>query len=281
MMLPLLLLPLPPPSLAAATAQQLLSAATTHNGSANSSPQFVAAAGAKPTITATVLKATAPKKQLITKRKKDAKVNAAAKYIKSRTIFPSNDPPFKPFKAPVVRDRDDAFAASARHHHTISDKADDDAIASALPTITQRKQDKYGNPWYRAWASEDKGGCPSEDRIVVLVHHMPRGDETEETRPPSEYMTFQQIKQHSLIKMKELPLPLRYGADLYFTEDAQLRANRLAAEAGGGTKRIQKKGAFAIIWRRTFADVAGYDRCVAKREAQRLEALDKRQWADW
>ena len=129
-----------------------------------------------------------------------------------------------------MRDRDDAFAASARHHHTISDKADDDAIASALPTITQRKQDKYGNPWYRAWArSAHTGGsdCPSEDHIVVLVHHKARGDETEETKPPSEYMTFKQLKQHSLVRLKELPIGVRFGADLYFVEDAQLRAERL------------------------------------------------------
>ncbi len=82
--------------------------------------------------------------------------------------------------------------------------------------------------------------------MVVLVHHRPRGQETEETKPPSEYITFQQLKQHSLIKLKELPLGVRFLEDLMFVEDAQLRrlrADRMKAQEGGPlTKQIHKKG---------------------------------------
>ncbi len=48
--------------------------------------------------------------------------------------------------------------------------------------------------------------------MVVLVHHKARGEETEETKLRSEYMTFQQLKQHSLIKLKEVPLEAKFGA---------------------------------------------------------------------
>jgi hypothetical protein len=47
---------------------------------------------------------------------------------------------------------------------------------------------------------------------MALVHFVPRGDETSETKPPSVNMTLKQLKQYSLIKRKELPLGVRYGA---------------------------------------------------------------------
>ena len=43
-------------------------------------------------------------------------------------------------------------------------------------------------------------------------------------------MTFAELKKHSIARfapMKELPIEVRFGADLMFTEHMQLRADRL------------------------------------------------------
>jgi hypothetical protein len=197
----------------------------------------------------------APKKWL-----KKRKPICASFKVTSLTIFPSKKPPFKVKKNPIVPDREDL--APINFHTT--DNAKDDEIARNLQPITQHKVDKYGNPWYRAWAPQDMGGgCPSEDHLVVLVQHRVRSEETEETKQPSEYMTFQQLKQHSLIKLNELPLEVKSGANLMFLEDAQLHADRMKAQEGGQlTKPIQKKWLFCTVWRRTHADLAGYEKFV-------------------
>ena len=216
----------------------------------------------------------APKKLL---KKMREPIRASFKIV-SRTIFPSKEPAFKVQKTPIIPDREDVLSSIQKFN--TADKAQDEEIARSLPPITQRKVDKYGNPWYRAWSPLNKatgeGGCQSEDHMVVLVHHKARGEETEETKPASEYMTFKQLRQHSLIKLNEVPLEAKFGADLIFVEDAQLRADRiLKLEAGGG--RIQKKGLFCVVWRRTHADMEGYDKFVADLSAFHT----KRQWADW
>jgi hypothetical protein len=51
-----------------------------------------------------------------------------------------------------------------------------------------------------------------------------RGEETLETKPPWMYMTFKELQQHSLMRLKELSLGAR-PADLVFKEDAQQRAD--------------------------------------------------------
>jgi hypothetical protein len=227
----------------------------------------VAAAAAAPKSTAM-----APKKLL----KKREPIRASFKIV-SRTIFPSKEPAFKVQKTPIIPDREDLTPIQK---FNTANKAQDEEIARSLPPITQRKVDKYGNPWYRAWSPLNKatgeGCCLLEDHMVVLVHHKARGEETEEMKPASEYMTFQQLKQHSLIKLKEVPLEAKFGADLMFVEDAQLRADSiLKLEEGGG--RIQKKGLFCAVWRRTHADMEGYDKFIADLSAFHT----KRQWADW
>ncbi len=85
---------------------------------------------------------------------------------------------------------------------------------------TSRKTDKYCNPWYRAWEPSYQGGCRLEDRIVVLVHSVPHGDDALETKPPLVYMTLKEMKQRLLIKLKELLLGVLFGTDLMFTENA-------------------------------------------------------------
>jgi hypothetical protein len=49
--------------------------------------------------------------------------------------------------------------------------------------------------------------------MEVLVHFKPMGLETEETKQLDQYMTFNQLKQHSLLKLKEpeVPVELCYG----------------------------------------------------------------------
>jgi hypothetical protein len=61
-----------------------------------------------------------------------------------------------------------------------------------------------------------------------------------------------------------------------WSDSKHTRAARLEA-SGEPQKPIQKKGLFAEVWCNTDADVAGYDRFVAKLE----EFCKKRQWADW
>ncbi len=55
-------------------------------------------------------------------------------------------------KTPIVPDFEDL--APIKFDTTY--KAEDDEIARSLPRITQRKVDKYGNPWYHAWSPLNK-----------------------------------------------------------------------------------------------------------------------------
>ena len=80
--------------------------------------------------------------------------------------------------------------------------------------------------------------------------------------------------------MKEVPLEVRFGADLMFKEHEQLRADRLlrinlGLEAASG-KTTQRRCGFSAVWRTTYADCAGYDRFQASLTANLL----KRSWAD-
>ena len=155
-------------------------------------------------------------------------------------------------------------------------------IAQNLPPTPYRKQDTYGNPYYRAWspATEYGGGCPMEHRMMVLVHFAPMGLETEEDKPEDTYMNFEAYKRHCMEKgIKEWPIAVRYGADLMFFEDEQLRANRIAKELTGNvptSRPIQKKGHFSCVWRFTHADHEGYDKFIAGIDAN----LKKRSWTD-
>ncbi len=72
-------------------------------------------------------------------------------------------------------------------------------------------------------------------------------------------MTFKELKQHSLLKLKELLLSVCFSTDLMFKEDVQLH-NELMAEADGRLmKLIQKKGLFSEVWQRANIDEAGYN----------------------
>ena len=51
--------------------------------------------------------------------------------------------------------------------------------------------------------------------------------EPEENRTKPVYMTFAELKKHSIAPTKELPIEVLFSADLIFTEHEQLRADRL------------------------------------------------------
>ncbi len=74
-----------------------------------------------------------------------------------------------------------------------------------------------------------------------------QGIETEETKSRDVYMNFETLKKHSIERMKEVPIAVKFGADLYFVEDEQKRANRIMLEEGGETKAIKRR---AFSWRR-------------------------------
>jgi hypothetical protein len=253
------------------TTDAALSTASTPAGSARASPAASTIAKAIVVVAppaasaAAVAKALAPKKLIVR-----APLRASFK-IKSRTVFPSTEGACKPWKAQVIRAKEDAPFEKR------GTSAEEDAeIAANLPANPYRKQDAYGNPHYRAWAPCAQGGCPLEDHMMVLVHFAPIGLETQEDKPADTYMHFAAFKRHSLDKrIKEWPIATRFGADLMFFEDEQLRANRIAVEAAGG-KPIQKKGSFACVWRFTHADHAGYDKFIEGISAN----LKKRSWTE-
>ena len=95
-------------------------------------------------------------------------------------------------------------------------------------------------------------------------------------------MTFEELKQHSIAPMKDLPIEVQFGAesaDLMFTKHEQLRLLRadrlrridLGLEAATG-KKSQRRGGFSAVWRTTYSDCDGYDCFMAN--------LLKRSWAD-
>ena len=246
------------------------SAASTPAGSAYSSPSLVNAASSVSRI------ALAPK--IVLKKKREAP--RAHTKIVSRTIMPSTsakkvEPQLKGqiVVAPTPPRDSVGLAMSA---------AEQDAeIARDLPKIRFTKKDRFGAPFYRAWAPVADGGCPSEDHIVVLVHFARQGLETEETRTKPVYMTFAELKKSSIAPLKEVPLEVRFGADLMFREDEQRRADRLlridmGLAPASGPKAEARRGAFSAVWRTTYADCAGYDRF----KARLVENLLKRSWAD-
>ena len=246
-----------------AAALLLLSNASTPAGSANTSPVLCKNAHLAP-------------KKLIVRQP----LRASFK-IESQTIFPSTEAPMKVWNAQIKRDKEDdepyvpAILPSAA--------AQDAEIARNLPAITYRKKDQYGNPQYRPWAPLNmfgEGGCPTEDHMVVLVHFAKMPLEKEEDTPKAVYMNFETYKKHMKIKgvTKEWPIAVRFGADLQFYEDEQLRANRMEKEAAcaDGKAVFQKKGLFSPVWRMTHADHKGYDKFMAGISAN----LKKRSWAD-
>ena len=240
------------PNAAAANAAAL-SAASTPAGSAYSSPAAAVSA-----------KALAPKKLIVR-----PPLRASFK-VKSRTVFPSTERPVKAPSAPVIRGKD---APLEKRGTTAEEDAE---IARNLPPNPYRKKDAYGNPYYRAWSPADKGGCPQEHRMMVLVHFAPMGLETQEDKPADVYMHFETYKRHHIGKgIKEWSNGVKFGADLMFFEDEQLRANRIAIEGAGG-KAIQKKGRFCCVWRFTHADEKGYDKFMAEIDAN----LKKRSWTE-
>jgi hypothetical protein len=198
--------------------------------------------------------------------------------IKSRTVFPSTARPVKIPQAQMIRGKEEDQLPIVRG----TDAQEDALITNNLPANPYRKKDKYGNPFYRAWApvTEWGGGCPSEDRMMVLVHFAPMGLETEENKPEDVYMHFETYKRHCMGKgIKEWSNGVKFGADLMFFEDEQLRADRIAKELTGTvptSRPIQKKGHFICVWRKTMADVAGYDKFMAGIDAN----LKKRSWTE-
>ena len=171
----------------------------------------------------------------------------------------------------------------------------DAELARDLPPIPYSKKDKYGAPYFRAWAPGDYAG---EDRMVALVENYHYSDYHKEAPHPMEFMHFKDLNKHILLKdhkMKEVPTALKYGAHLMFKEDPKYRANRIEMEAKlkaeadaeaaanpekkktKAVKPLPRKGGFITIWRRTYADTEGYDRFMAELGAN----LMKRQWADW
>ena len=68
--------------------------------------------------------------------------------------------------------------------------------------------------------------------------------------------------------MKELPIEVRFGTDLMFTEHEQLRAYRLLRIDLGLERpgKSQRQGGFSAVWRTTYADCDGYDRFMVRAE---------------
>jgi hypothetical protein len=92
-------------------------------------------------------------------------------------------------------------------------------------------------------------------------------------------MTFAELKQHSIVSMKELPIAVRFCADLMFKEPEQLLADRLLCINMGlkpAGKKSQRRGCFSAVWRTMYADCAGYNSFMARLTAN----LPKRSWAD-
>ena len=228
-----------------AAALLLLSNVSTPAGSANTSPVLLL-----------VKKALAPKKLIM----RDP-LRASIK-IKSQTIFPSSER--GPVKKEVCEAQEKASGATLLLPSSSSSSStagqEDAEIARNLPAIPYRKKDKEGNPYYRPWARLNEfgeGGCPSKERLVVLVHLAKK----------DVYMNFQTYKQHLTIKgiKKEWPIAVLFGADLEFHEDERLRAERIETEAAcaGGKEVFQKQGRFSVVWRSTHANHEGYTKFMA------------------
>jgi hypothetical protein len=146
-----------------------------------------------------------------------------------------------------------------------TDEEEDAEIAKNLPTLGRfQRSDIYGNPYFRPWSREE--GYPGEDKIAVLVHFAKARDETEAQKPKSRYMTFKMLRKHSLIPMREVPIPVKFGADLMFHEEPTLREIRLQAIIlnDPDNKPAHPKGHFSAVWRRTHADCTGYDEFMRK-----------------
>jgi hypothetical protein len=256
-----------------------------------------ATVAAAPVVTATaaavITKALAPKKQL-PKRE----LPRAHTVIKSRTIFPEE--PIKhvaiEYKTPEIQEDSGVARAIAAAEAQLNGNL----ARYSPPNPYPKKVDQYGQPYYRAWHNEPMWGYPGEDRLMVLLEFQkPNLDDglNELPRAPV-YMTVADVNAHMADKdarWKEVPTALKFGAHLLFVEDEKLRAMRIMTEhraelaaraeaaAKGKTtvkavKPMQRKGTFRIIWRRTVADTAGYDRFMAGFSGARLM---ERQWADW
>jgi len=180
-----------------------------------------------------------------------------------------------------------------------------------LPKIPYQKPkvDSYGAPFYQAWTPVSKdeatgrveGGCPSEHRMVVLVQNYDYTDALSRLEAANGWTDFEYLHLKDLNaallnkdhRYKEIPLELRFGAHALFVEDERLRGERLLAEmrrraeaeaeAAATGKKVKtfrkplpRKGAFHFVFRRGFADRAGYDRFIASLSANRAQ----RQWAD-
>ena len=201
--------------------QSVLSAAPTPSGSAYSSP---ASASAK----AVINKALAPKK-LLPKREEPR----AHTHIKARTFFPDEPlPRVRVYQAPVYKE-DEAVA-----QQVAAAEVEDAQLARELPPIPYTKKDKYGAPYFRAWAPPTPGNnnnnYAGEDQMVALVENYHYNDCHKEAPRPMEYMHFKDLNKHVLMKdhkMKEVPTALKYGAHLMFKEDPKHRANRIETEA--------------------------------------------------
>jgi hypothetical protein len=237
---------------AADNASALWSNASTPAGSAKTSPVLLL-----------VKKALAPKKLIVREP-----LRASFK-IKSQTIFPSSERRSGPVKKVWEAQKKAGAIPLPSSSSNSSTAAQEDAeIARNLPAIPYRKKDQAGNPYYRPWARLNElgeGGCPSKERLVVLVHLAGDNDD----KPKKDvYMNFQTYKQHLLtIKgiKEEWPIAVRFGADLEFHEDERLRAKRIEAEAAcaGGKEVFQKQGRFRVVWRTTHADQEGYAKFMA------------------
>ena len=119
--------------------------------------------------------------------------------------------------------------------------------ARDLPPIPYSKKDKYGAPYYRAWAPDDEGGYPGEDHVVVLVEHYDYLDDLEKKSSSSspssksskmttmmmEYAHIKDINRMMLnpdARWKEVPASIKYGTHLMFVEDPKLREKRILME---------------------------------------------------
>ena len=253
------------------------------------------------TTTAAIIiaKALAPKK-LLPKRAPPR----ARTVIKSQTIFPE-EPVVKhvaiEYKTPEEFQEDPAVVRAVARAEEAQLNGNTLARYSP-PNPYPKKLDQQGLPYYRAWRDEPMWGYPGDDRLIVLVefHAPPKDDGLESGVPPRApvYMTVADINAaiaNKDAKWKEVPMALKFGAHLLFVEDEKLRAMRIMAQHCAGlmarahavtngkttvkaVKELPRKGTFRIIWRRTVADAAGYDRFMAGFTGARLM---ERQWADW
>lgn len=123
------------------------------------------------------------------------------------------------------------------------------------------KKDRFGNPYYSYWTKES---CPEEHRQIVHVTADAAADKVGVKSGP---WTYDQIRKHSLERLREIPFYVKFGAQINFSiSEKEMRLCELDA------KRTPK-GHYNAIWVEG-SDRDGYYRAVTPGWKQERIALD-------